>query len=288
MMATRTDVHSPSHLVTENYQYLGALDTAPREDDGYDGGYSDIMYDHKDKQSEIDTALYNWDHRCAHCGAHPRYVALMLHNSGDIILIGLTCLDNRFSLATQDFQRLKKAAELDRQAQKIKAAVREWVAAHPDLAWMGDKHFDGIPETSKRNNFVLDVARKLQAYGSISDKQEAAVRASLVRDVEWAAKRAAEAAERHDPDPAPVIEGRIQVTGRVLTTKDVESQFGWTTKMLVFDDRGFKVWGTVPSSISAVQRGARVRFLATVEKSKDDETFGFYSRPTKAEVVEVK
>ena len=52
--------------------------------------------------------------------------------------------------------------------------------------------------------------------------------------------------------------------------------------MLVKDDSGFKVFGTVPSSISRVSKGDVVEFTATLEPSKDDPKFGFYKRPSKA------
>lgn len=84
----------------------------------------------------------------------------------------------------------------------------------------------------------------------------------------------------------PVIEGRIQISGEVVSIKEQESIYGITTKMLVRDDRKFNVWGTVPSSIYDVEVGQRVEFTATVEASTDDETFGFYKRPSKAKLME--
>jgi hypothetical protein len=55
-------------------------------------------------------------------------------------------------------------------------------------------------------------------------------------------------------------------------------------KMLVVTDTGWKVWGTMPAALD-VDRGARVRFTATVKPSDDDPHFGFFSRPTKAQVL---
>lgn len=56
---------------------------------------------------------------------------------------------------------------------------------------------------------------------------------------------------------------------------------GSTYKMLVQDDRGFKVWGTVPGSIAA-DKGDEIKFVANVEASDDDPKFGFFKRPRKA------
>jgi hypothetical protein len=94
-----------------------------------------------------------------------------------------------------------------------------------------------------------------------------------------AAQRAAEQAELDAAEPCPT--GRVEITGKILTIKLQEGYYGDTWKMLVKDDRGFKVWGSIPSSLHAT-RGARVTFMAAVEPSRDDDKFGFYKRPTKA------
>jgi len=44
-------------------------------------------------------------------------------------------------------------------------------------------------------------------------------------------------------------------------------------------------WGTIPSSIGNVGKGGRVQFTAKVEPSAKDPKFGFYSRPTKAQMT---
>lgn len=94
-----------------------------------------------------------------------------------------------------------------------------------------------------------------------------------------AAQRAAEQAELDAAEPCPT--GRVKITGEILAIKLQESYYGDTWKMLVKDDRGFKVWGSIPSSLHAT-RGARVTFMAAVEPSADDNKFGFFKRPTKA------
>lgn len=70
--------------------------------------------------------------------------------------------------------------------------------------------------------------------------------------------------------------GRITVEGLVLSIKEVETQFGWATKLLV-DCGGFRLFGTLPSGLDAVAGGS-VRFAATVQPK--EVGFGFYSRPT--------
>jgi len=80
-----------------------------------------------------------------------------------------------------------------------------------------------------------------------------------------------------------------------------------TTKGLIVDDRGFKVWGTIPAAIldqiaanldeherrvivwNGESKGRpaegltiRVELTGTVKRSDTDRQFGFYSRPAKA------
>jgi hypothetical protein len=81
-----------------------------------------------------------------------------------------------------------------------------------------------------------------------------------------------------------VPEGRLVITGTLLAMKWQESYYGSTLKMLVQDDRGFRVWGSVPSSLDA-NRNDRIQFTAAVTQSDDDPKFGFFKRPSKATVL---
>ena len=54
--------------------------------------------------------------------------------------------------------------------------------------------------------------------------------------------------------------------------------------MLVEDANGFRVWGTVPSSVD-VAKGDIIQFTANIEPSPKDEFFGFYKNPSGALVL---
>jgi hypothetical protein len=95
--------------------------------------------------------------------------------------------------------------------------------------------------------------------------------------------------ERADRDAAhangeDAPEGRQVITGTLLTLKYQESHYGETLKMLVQDDRGFRVWGSVPSSLDA-NRNDRIQFTAAITQSDKDSKFGFFKRPTKAQII---
>jgi len=100
------------------------------------------------------------------------------------------------------------------------------------------------------------------------------------RDAERAERDAAHEAGENAP------EGRVVITGTVLAFKVQESIYGDVLKMLVQDDRGFRVWGSVPSSLDDAERESRITFTATVTASDKDAKFGFFKRPTKAAVID--
>jgi len=93
-------------------------------------------------------------------------------------------------------------------------------------------------------------------------------------------KRQAEAQKPHVEAVMPPT-GRIVLEGTVTSQKLVESDFGSVYKM-VLDCGAYRVWGTVPSGL-AVGLGDRVRLTATVQPK--EVGFGFYSRPSKAELL---
>ena len=123
--------------------------------------------------------------------------------------------------------------------------------------------------------------------------------ASGIRQAVWAAERQAEHAAAES-----ISAGKQTITGTIISTKEVDGfAYGQrVVKMVVKDDRGFKLYGTVPQAILdagvyghgrkfgananywnyEVLKGQRVTFSATVQASDDDDKFGFFKRPTKA------
>lgn len=131
---------------------------------------------------------------------------------------------------------------------------------------------------------LKDMVGKLVQYGSVNDKQVNFLRVLVDRVEKADETNARRDAERLAAKPVPVTSGRVAVEGTVLTTKEVFGPYGNAVKMLVKHDDGWKLWGTKPASLQ-VEVGDRVTFEATVEVSKDDDRFGFFSRPNKAAVL---
>lgn len=192
-----------------------------------------------------------------------------------------TSSDDRAKARTQRLVRkdAKRVANLKSGESQITQAMGDH-----GLAWL---------EAATWSPFFQDLLTRARRFGSLSDAQLACLvkgyEKSKVRDAERAVEQAAEAARVEAADP--VLDGRQTVTGHVITTKWVDSQYGGSLKMLVRDDRGFKLWGSVPAALGysgserELTKGDRISFTATLEQSNDDPKFGFFKRPTKAELI---
>lgn len=154
------------------------------------------------------------------------------------------------------------------------------------------------------------ICEGVRTFAAAQAEREAAEKA------EAEAKAARIAAERAAATPVP--EGREVITGEFVGWKWATG-YGYNApevlKIIVKDDRGFKVFGSMPSSLSDElfarwynakaaelgddfaardygpdvylknSKGVRVTFTATLERSRDDELFGFFKRPTKAAIA---
>jgi hypothetical protein len=112
-----------------------------------------------------------------------------------------------------------------------------------------------------------------------------------------------QARERAERGPVETGNG-VKVTGKVVGCKVHESAYGETWKLTIQTENGSRVWVSLPSSLEEAwwqsqqdaEYGAQtsipdwfigkgITFVANVEASRDDETFGFAKRPRKAELV---
>ncbi|QNL31041.1 hypothetical protein SEA_KAUALA_29 [Microbacterium phage Kauala] len=207
--------------------------------------------------------------------------------------------------AKREQERLAKLA-------KRQVAWDALAASHPDVWAMLSKAANvqvaegGEYTYTERNSFVAKMAEQLWHLDewNYSEKMLTAL-----QDI--ATKRSQEQA---DSTPAPT--GRVQVTGEILSAKVRENDFGVQNKILVKDDRGFKVYVSIPKAqgeeafdtfLEQIEadgstiydfgsscwflgtddgkytgvKGRRIAFTATLEPSKDDASFAFGSRPTK-------
>jgi len=278
-MAQRTDIHRPAVVITEDYDFVGCGDFGSSGEPGYSpltSGLGRLLLDQGARFADVES------NGCQHCGARLRFYAILHHPQTNTFLrVGEQCLDNRFSLASQEFHGLRRAAKLNRDRVKLTEKRDAWLAKGQNgeaFEWAsaqvaeGDYGYEGM---------VFNFVHKVNRYGETSEKFVQAILRQRQFKVEREQRKVIEEATLTD-----VIEGRGEVTGEVLTLKWQDNAYGGALKMLVKDDRGFKLWGTVPRAIDQhAERGSRVKFVATVEAKPGEKGFGFFSRPTKAEVI---
>jgi len=195
--------------------------------------------------------------------------------------------------AIMDAEAWIKGRDRAIKANATKGRNERWIAADESRREVEDFLF----HWHNTDGFLGAMSDVMMEWGHLTEKQEAAVRKIMADRKERAEKRAAEReAERAAAADCP--EGRITLTGVVISTDLRENAFGETWKMLFKSDDGFKLWGTIPSSLfnwddedwrnrvgGDQMPGKRVTFTATVTPSADDEKFGFFKRPTKSEWV---
>lgn len=164
-------------------------------------------------------------------------------------------------------QREQRAAR--KEAKRAKAEA-DFLAQH-----------EGLAEALQTDHYIVDdLAATLRDCGSISEKQVALAHKIAKEVAEREAERAAQPKE-------PVVEGRGPVAGTVVHLRWEDSPYNGSLvgKMLVADDRGFRLWGTVPRSLrDEIEKGQRVGFTATLAAKENG--FGFFSRPSKAAILD--
>jgi len=152
---------------------------------------------------------------------------------------------------------------------EIAEAAIAWAA---DLAPVSD--FEANLAKVARSDWLGE-----RAFGIAAYIPEAYLRAQAK-----AAEKAAEESAEVPASPAP--EGRVEITGTVLSVKVQSNDFGDRLVWTVRSDQGFRVWSTVPAAIAGeVEAGDTVTFTATLTPSDDDNTFAFGKRPSKAVVA---
>lgn len=237
---------------------------------------------------------------CDYCGTGIRFQFWFRSADGKRFKTGCDCFYKAFEglESTTVYRQVQKAerqakaaaaekskaekAKRDREARR-EAARQTLEAAGLARAW---QIFTAVETANWRYEepTIYDLVAKLVQFGSISDKQTELLR-KLVRQVEARGEAPA------GSEPFPVTTERVTVRGRVLSMKWHQSRFP-AMKMLVQTDAGWKAYGTRPEGLDnddaalSLHVGDTVEFVATLEPSRDDKSFGFFSRPATARIIE--
>jgi hypothetical protein len=295
---TRTDIHRPSVIVPDDYEYVAHeyLKIECLGDAVVLQAERAIIEAHKARTG----GTYS-DHKhggnCHICGSvNAIYTALFYHRpTNAYVRTGLDCAAKLGYGGNGELFRKKVVAALEQVAGKRKAQAlleskglqRAWEITRLGYEFppLDDKRLEN--QRDYDHSTACDIVWKLIKYGSLSDKQLAFLgklveKIDNVVAIEAARKAAAEAAK-----PVPVVEERIAISGKILTIR--KQTHGWLVqgpRCLIEAKDGWKVWGTLPKALSGkVERGDVVEFTAKIKPSDKDPKFGFFSRPTKAKKV---
>ena len=203
--------------------------------------------------------------------------------------VGFTCTD-KMDIGDEDLFRMKNYRNgckdfMRNKAGKMKA---EQLLKDMDLevAWEIYQNIDDYQNDDKRFicGKIYECVSYLIHYGSYSEAHETFFRKMVQEFVDFEKNLLKKQEEYDNAENCP--SGKVKITGEILCFKNQESFYGYTLKMLVQDEKGYKVWGTVPKSLDEARKGDIVEFNATLEPSNDDPKFGFFKRPSKAKVKE--
>lgn len=284
-MSNRTDCHRPAELDPATYSYVGWIYQGDSEAvlEAIHGAFhhdpTDLDPEKVRRSNHLFDGNYKAKHTCDHCGAWFHWGNVYRHRpTNQIVVVGHICAE-RFRLESRAAwiqEQVRRQQEANERRHAILTAAREWLAE--------EEHQDLVPiigeEAQPTHAILVDLKRSLFQWGHLTDPQ-----IELARKIDRELKT-----PKVEKPKTDVVNGKaVVITGTVISTRSEESTFGYRQviyKMLVEDDRGFRVWGSVPSAIGSTERGERVTFTADVERSQDDASFGFFKRPRKAQVIE--
>lgn len=302
---TRTDQHRPSAIVPTDYDFVGFQYL--RVDD-----LGSAMFLQSERLRIQEHMARTGGERSGHehggncdvCGsAFAVYKALFWHRpSNTYVSTGLDCAEKLECSEVSAFRRNVSHA-LDQKAGKRKAAAVLERAGLGDMFAMWERFevhspvgplgplqpgYELLNRAGREERTVQDVVSKLVKYGSLSPAQIGFLHKLADAIKNRPAIEAKRDAERLAAKPLPLSDKRVTIEGKVVSIKVPNydrGEFG-PIRMLVQHADGWKVFGSVPSNLSGkLQRGHSVKFCAAVKASGKDDRFGFFSRPTKSEIV---
>jgi hypothetical protein len=269
----RVDTHRPSAINPGDYEYVKVDEARKARVDGQ-------------------TKLAGPAGTCHHCGKAIVWRVFFKHiPTGNLVTFGYQCADilkmtdNRID---HEMNLLKRQAANERQQEEWNKTVEDrradWETNHPDEAAFVRDYKGEFGQ-----DFINRIRWGIDKYGSPLDNQIESIKKFIAGRQAFEDRKLEEAKQLED---APLLaDGRQTIEGIIVSEKYTETVYGRQHKMLVKMDDGNKVFGTMPDSIEhavydterETAVGMRIKFDAKVEPKEDH--FGFYSRPTKAQVV---
>jgi hypothetical protein len=217
---------------------------------------------------------------CQYCGTGIRYQFFLQSADGKKFYVGSDCIYKSgdaglINIAKKERSRLAKEKRDARKAQSRQERQAKWDAERAEKLekFLAD-HFTIKPVfdwAATSTGIALDIYNNLAKWGNLTESQIAL----LVRFFNDAQKPKADCPS-----------GKVTIEGVVISTKFVDGYYGCQYKMTVESNDGYRVFGTVPKSLDNVEKGNKIRFVATIEPAPNDKHFGFFSRPKEATFME--
>ncbi len=267
----RKDIHRPSMANAADYTVLaiGEVERALNHDTGNDFSFL-RLFELDPRWSELgspeeSTWAGHRENQCDHCGARIVYFSVLQHiPTGDILTVGLQCTE-RFLGGDWTLAKAKL---------KAKSTADRVLSSLPEDAAAAVRWADGDATAWYRTR---DLAKLVLKGVSIApwqwDKLTAAHKDHLRK-------------ASGDINSVPV--GVQEISGVVVSVKTEPNTFAprWADaeertirKVTIQDDRGFRVWGTLPTCAKNAKQGDRISLTATLKPSGKDPEFGTFSRP---------
>lgn len=314
----RTDEHRPEVFDPSQYRVERYWDNRPDQTWAYKGAwiarYNSAAAEYAMEMQRRANEAHDRERRrlfsdeqdtraCVHCGHNPlRYVAVVRHiPSGKTLVFGDICAERAQLPNRSEFEarKVRGEAKRRREAEQLAQAQAAYADNNPQVTQVlaeviSRRDENPVEALDYYGDFVIDVVRKFEQYGNLSERQGEALLRAVAGAARRAEKQAQWAEENAQAADAPV--GKQTVEGVVLSVKDYDSEYGTQWKMVVKLDDGSRVFCTIPKSILdfrqnedgdwyADTKGKRVRFSASFEPSERDPKFSFGKRPTGASIV---
>ena len=260
-------IHNPTHFEPTDYTVTGYYD------------------------NQLDTVelralnITGSTHKCCHCGnGTVRYITVCRHApTQTLVVFGAICTDKLGFSGRSEYllAKLQARATAHAASQRLRQSIEAFWQRYPDFAALAQPVLEqgANHPVHGRNGFALSVLESINRYGSLTDRQRISVEQSLHRDIERAAAKAAAATTPKGDAP----EGRVTVTGTVVSLKEYQNDFSYNAwdvvvKMLVELPNGARVFCTRPSG-SGIERGQTVTVTASWTRKADDRSFATGKRP---------